>query len=181
MDALIERDTLLRRMAALKEQNKKLEENTTTLHTDIFGDVDNLKAKVQEQEKCLNQRQELVIAQVQAYKLVQVDPIEPIAKATDKKKAKAIGIQINEPHALPSKPIQPTMSKLDLDLEKARKENEDLAKELERVENEAQATETRRKIQFLKSNSTLASWPNLSIPTPAFSTPALASGPTISL
>lgn len=32
------------------------------------------------------------------------------------------------------------MSKLDLDLEKARKEKEDLAKELEKVENKAQAT-----------------------------------------
>ena len=88
LDAIIERDALLRRMATLKEQNKKLEENTTTLHTDVFGDVDNLRAKVQEQEKCLNQRQERVIAQVQAYKPVQVDPVEPIAKVTDKKKSK---------------------------------------------------------------------------------------------
>ena len=38
------------------------------------------------------------------------------------------------------------MSKLDLDLEKARKEKEDLAKELEKVENEAQVAKTRRKI-----------------------------------
>ena len=38
------------------------------------------------------------------------------------------------------------MSKLDLDLEKARKEEEDLANELEKVENEAQAAETKRKI-----------------------------------
>ena len=54
------------------------------------------------------------------------------------------------------------MSKLDLDLEKDRKEKKDLAKELEKVENEAQATKTRRKIQFIKSNFALASWPNLS-------------------
>ena len=57
------------------------------------------------------------------------------------------------------------MSKLDLELEKSRKEKEDLAKELEKVENEAQAIQTRRRIQFIKSNSALASWPNLSIPT----------------
>ena len=56
------------------------------------------------------------------------------------------------------------MYKLDLDFEKARKEKEELVKELEKVENEAQAIESRRKIQFIKSNSTLASWPNLSIP-----------------
>lgn len=54
------------------------------------------------------------------------------------------------------------MSKLDLDLQKAKKEKEDLAKELE---NEAQAIETRRKIYFIKSNSALASWLNLSIQT----------------
>lgn len=46
LDATIERDALLTRMVSLKEQNKKLEENTTTLHTDVFGDVDNLRAKV---------------------------------------------------------------------------------------------------------------------------------------
>ena len=68
------------------------------------------------------------------------------------------------------------MSKLDLDLEKARKEKEDLAKELEKVENEAQATKTRRKIQFIKSNSTLASWPNLSI---LATIPIPTSGPLI--
>lgn len=63
------------------------------------------------------------------------------------------------------------MSKLDLDLEKARKEKEYLSKELEKVENEAQAVEIRRKIQFIKSNSSLASWPNLSTQI-ATSTPA---------
>ena len=70
------------------------------------------------------------------------------------------------------------MSKLDLDLEKARKEKEDLEKELEKVENEAQAVENRRKNQFIKSNSTLASWPNLSILATA---PVLACGPLMSI
>ena len=85
-------------------------------------------------------------------------------KATDKGKGKAIGIQINEPQVLPNNSTNPSMSKLDLELEKSRKEKEDLAKELEKVENEAQAIETRKKIQFIKSNSTLASWKNLSLP-----------------
>ena len=44
------------------------------------------------------------------------------------------------------------MTKLDLELEKSRKEREDLAKELEKLENEAQAVEARRKIMFIKSN-----------------------------
>ena len=81
-------------------------------------------------------------------------------KPIDKGKGKAIGIQINEPQVLPRKTINPPMTKLDLDLEKARKEKEDLAKELEKVENEAHVAETWRKIQFLKSSFALASWPN---------------------
>ena len=43
------------------------------------------------------------------------------------------------------------MSKLDLELEKAMKEKEDLAKELKKVENEAATVEMRRHIAFLKS------------------------------
>ena len=76
---------------------------------------------------------------------------------TNKGKGKAIGIQINEPQATLNKYMNPPMSILDLGLEKSRKEKEDLAKELEKVENEAQAIKTRRKIYFIKSNSTLAS------------------------
>lgn len=70
------------------------------------------------------------------------------------------------------------MSKLDLELEKARKEKEDLAKELEKVENEAQAVETRREIQFIKSNYALTSWKNMptlaptSIPTFGLTVPS---------
>ena len=67
-------------------------------------------------------------------------------KLVDKGKGKAIGIQINEPQALPRKFVNPSMSKLDLDLEKARKEIEDLEKELEKVENESQVVETGRNI-----------------------------------
>ena len=48
LDALVERDNLLRRMASLKEQNKNLEERTSFLHTNVFGDIDTLRSKVQE-------------------------------------------------------------------------------------------------------------------------------------
>ena len=48
------------------------------------------------------------------------------------------------------------MSKLDLQLERARQEKDDLAKELEKAENEADTKEIRRHILFLKSTSTKA-------------------------
>ena len=57
-------------------------------------------------------------------------------KNPDEGKQKVVGIQINEPQMPSNKPV---MSKLDLELEKAKKEKEDLAKELEKVENEVQA------------------------------------------
>ena len=50
--------------------------------------------------------------------------------------------------------------KIDIELEKAEKEREDLVKEPEKVENEVEAVEIRRKIHILKSTSDLASWPN---------------------
>ena len=56
LNAIIERDNLLRRMVALKEQNKKLEESTIVLHVDVFRDIDSLRSKVLEQEKLTNQR-----------------------------------------------------------------------------------------------------------------------------
>ena len=68
LDAIVERDSLLRRMATLKEKNKKLIEKLSPLHSDVFGDLNSLKSKVIEQEKLLSQKQELVISQVQAYK-----------------------------------------------------------------------------------------------------------------
>ena len=46
LDAIVERDSLLRRMAALKEQNNKLSEKPSPLHSDVFGDLDSLKSKV---------------------------------------------------------------------------------------------------------------------------------------
>ena len=48
------------------------------------------------------------------------------------------------------------MSKIDLELEKSRKEKEDLAKELEKIENEAITIEMRRHIAFLKSTQSQA-------------------------
>ena len=52
------------------------------------------------------------------------------------------------------------MFKLDLDLDKAKKQREELAKDLEKVESKAKVVETRRKIHFIKFTSALASWPN---------------------
>ena len=50
LDAIVERDSLLKRMAALKEQNKKLSEKFSPLHSDVFGDLNSLKSKVIEQK-----------------------------------------------------------------------------------------------------------------------------------
>ena len=48
LDAIVERDNLLRRMVSLKTHNKKLIEKTSLLHVDVFGDVDDLRSKVLE-------------------------------------------------------------------------------------------------------------------------------------
>ena len=52
------------------------------------------------------------------------------------------------------------MSKLDMELEKHRKEKEDLVKELEKAKNETATTEMRRQISFLKSTQSQASYTN---------------------
>ena len=65
-----------------------------------------------------------------------------------------VGIHISEPMVTTKNNI--VMSKIDLELEKARKEKEDLAKELEKVENEAIAAKMRRQISFLKSTQSQA-------------------------
>lgn len=48
MNTLVERDNFLRRMAALKEQNKMLEEISSKVHSYVFRDMDDLRSKVQE-------------------------------------------------------------------------------------------------------------------------------------
>ena len=166
MNTIIERDNLLRRMASLQEQNKRLEERSSTLHSDIFGDMGALRTDVQRQEQLLKKNQDPVLAQVQPYKPLETTVEEPQRRDLEKGKQKVVGVQINEPQPL-SKSIPCGMTQLDLELEKSRKEREDLAKELEKVENEAQAAEARRKIMFIKSNSALtvqSSQPPLVLP-----------------
>lgn len=78
-------------------------------------------------------------------------------KNVNKGKKKVVGIHINEP-PLPPKNI--FISKVDLELEIDKKEREDMAKDLEKVENKAEVAETRRKIQFIKSTSCITTWQN---------------------
>jgi len=94
----------------------------------------------------------------------------------DKGKQKVVGVQINEPQPL-SKSTPCGMTKLDLELEKSRKEKEGLAKEIEKVENEAQATEARRKIMFFKSNSALTV--QSSQPPPVLPSALVVGAPTV--
>lgn len=68
-------------------------------------------------------------------------------------KKKLNGAKINE-IVFVSKNV-PTMSKIYLELEKAKKEREDIAKELKKVENEAQVVEMGKKILFLIYTSSL--------------------------
>ena len=49
------------------------------------------------------------------------------------------------------------MSKIDLEWERGKKEMKNLAKELEKVQNEVEHVETRIKNHFLRSTSSLAS------------------------
>ena len=67
----------------------------------------------------------------------------------DKGKQKMVRIHINEPVVTTKNNL--VMSKMDLELEQARQEKEELAKELEKIENEVTGTEMRRQITFLKS------------------------------
>ena len=102
-----------------------------------------------------------MIDQVHPYKPIIKDKsapnlVEPVAKVVDKGKQKVVGIQINEHVATEKNTL--VMSKLDLELEKARKERQDLDKELEKVENEAATTEMRRQIAFLKSTQSQANY-----------------------
>lgn len=158
LNSIIERDNLMRMMTSLQERNKKLEEKSSNLHSDIFGDMDVLMSNAKKQEQLLKKKENPIISQVLPYKPLESRVEDVSKKDLDKGKKKAVGVQINEPHPS-SKSTTFTISKLDLDLEKARKEKDDLAKELEKVENEAQVVESRRKIQFIKPNSTLAAQP----------------------
>lgn len=118
MNYLIEGEALLRRMDSLKEKNQKLEERYSKLHAIFFGDVEALRSKVREQECLLKEKEGPVISQIQPYKSIEPKFIDLTMKNPNKGKQKVVGIQINESQVLP----KPTMSKLDLDLEKAKKE-----------------------------------------------------------
>ena len=86
MNTIIERDNLLRRMTLLQEQNKRLEERSSTLHSDIFGDMGTLRTDVQRQEQLLKKNQDPVLAQVQPYKPLETTVEEPQRRDLEKGK-----------------------------------------------------------------------------------------------
>ena len=92
MNTIIERDNLLRRMASLQEQNKRLEERSSTLHSDIFGDMGALRTDVQRQEQLLKKNQDPVLAQVQPYKPLETTVEEPQIRDLEKGKQKVVGV-----------------------------------------------------------------------------------------
>ena len=142
----------MRRMVALQEQNRRLEESSSTLNKELFGDIPIMREMIQACEKTMHKRDDPVITQIYPYEpivkdkgvkdKVVSDNVEPVPKVIDKGKQKMVCILINEPMVTTKNNL--VMSKLDLELEKARKEKEDLAKELEKVENEVVVAEMRR-------------------------------------
>ena len=143
-NALLERKALMRGMVALQEHNRRLEDSSTTLDKDLFKDVLIMQDTIKECKKAMQKGDGHVIAQVHPYEPIVKDKVilnnvKPIAKVIDKGKKKVVAIQINELVITTKNTL--VMSKLDLELEKARQEKEDLAKELEKVENEAIAEE----------------------------------------
>ena len=48
INALLEREALMRRMVSLQEHNRRLEDSSTTLNKDLFGDIPIMKEKIKE-------------------------------------------------------------------------------------------------------------------------------------
>ena len=62
LNTIIEIDGFLRRMASLQEQNRKLEERSSSLHSNIFGDMGVLRTDFQRQEQLLRKYQDPIVA-----------------------------------------------------------------------------------------------------------------------
>ena len=96
INALLEREALMRRMVALQEHNRRLEDSSTTLNKDLFQDILVMKETIKEYEKAL-QKDDPIIAQVYPYEPVIKDNVvskivEPTNKVTDKGKQKVVSI-----------------------------------------------------------------------------------------
>lgn len=157
INALIERESLLRKIKEMKERNKLLTFAPKILQYDAFGDLEALRTE----EERLLQDQEFdeegpVIRQVQSYAPLPENNEgnvvnRPMIIINDKGKQKMVGTQKNKPVIIPGPP-PPRINK-EIELERKRKEDEALAQELERVEIDAAIAEKRRKIQFFKASS----------------------------
>ena len=62
----------MRRMVALQEEKRRLEESSSTLNKDLFGDIPIMRETIQECEKAMHNRDDHVITQIHPY--------EPIIK-----------------------------------------------------------------------------------------------------
>ena len=71
--------------------------------------------------------------------------------AKDRGKQRVNNIQVKEPTKVDK--AQVTMSNSNIELEKKRKEREEVAKKLEMMENEATIAEMHNRIKFLKTTS----------------------------
>ncbi len=89
INALLEREALMRRNATLQEHNRRLEDSSTTLDKDLFGDIPIMQATIKECERALRKEDGLVIAQVRPHEPIFEDKVvsnnvEPISKVVDK-------------------------------------------------------------------------------------------------
>ena len=73
-------------METLKEHNRKLEDKSSTLHSNIFGDMREIRSKIQDQECVLQEKEGSIISQVQPYKPIEENVIDLTIKNVDKGK-----------------------------------------------------------------------------------------------
>ena len=97
INALIEREALMRRMATLQEHKKRLEDSFTNLDKDLFGDIPVMQDTIKEYEGALQKLDGPIISQDHPYEPIIKDKIapnnvEPTRKVVDKAKKKVLGI-----------------------------------------------------------------------------------------
>ena len=64
INALLEREALMRTMVALQEHNRRLEDCSTTLDKDLFGNILVMQETIKVYDKTMQQKDGHVIAQV---------------------------------------------------------------------------------------------------------------------
>ena len=88
MNALLERESLLRRKNALQGYNKELENSSTILNKELFGDIPVMWDVIKKYEDSFQQKDDPITSQIHPY--------EPISKDN---KIKDDTVPTNDEHA----------------------------------------------------------------------------------